>query len=519
MRLRPSPVWRVSTRPWQGQRAISPLETIGGDVRSKYPPLPPGASAEHVSKSVAIAIANVREEMTGFNVRSKTAKPFYSAEEFLRYKLGRAANDAFNKMAPHLKGACVFRVTLTVSSTIRPDRAFHAAGLKTFMKGALREILTSAVAHCTNLHVHRNDYLHVDATVVVRDEDVERFRHQARLSHTLGWRKRLGVRASTCKIISQGSLETDLRRSLDYTLRYDRYRCKPEWTKEAIRAIGVARSSGFKKSRSSKYPKPSAGTINSLNGRGNSVRNVSGIALQQTQGTTKNPNVASPAVRKRARGNPGRPFKHLHPAYRRGFRRDREARECNRASSSSRPHRARPAPPRAVALDLMSSTALAFPTWPHVSGATGAEPAEGGRSPILGPWKGASGRFSQSCDTGTGLQDAHRSLPPLWSGKRRALRLWAGASNLNLLAQGDGRTLPIADQRIDELAGPIGCSLRCKPTLGVKMMPTATRVRNFEVLDRRDDVALSPVAVQGRACHKARQRPRTRVLVDAAEGV
>lgn len=488
-------------------------------MRSKYPPLPPGASAEHVSRSVAIAIANVREEMTGFNVRSKTAKPFYSAEEFLRYKLGRAANDAFNKMAPHLKGACVFRVTLTVSSTIRPDRAFHAAGLKTFMKGALREILTSAVAHCTNLHVHRDDYLHVDATVVVRDEDVERFRHQARLSHTLGWRKRLGVRASTCKIISQGSLETDLRRSLDYTLRYDRYRCKPEWTKEAIRAIGVARSSGFKKSRSSKYPKPSAGTINSLNGRGNSARNVSGIALQQTQGTTKNPNVASPAVRKRARGTPGRPSKHLHPAYRRGFRRNREARECGLANSTSRPRQARFAPWRAIALGLMSSTALAFLIWPHFLEATGAAPAAVGRSPIVGPWKCASRKFSQTFGTGTGLQGAHRSLLPPRSGKRRALRLRAGARNLDLLAQGDGRTLPIPDQSVNELAGPRGCSLGCKPTLGVKMMPTTTRVRNFEVLGRRDDVVPSPFAVQGQACHKARERPRKRVFVDAAEGV
>lgn len=296
-------------------------------MRSKYSPFPPGASAAEVSKAVALAIANVREEMTGFNVRSKTAKPFSSAEEFLRYKLGRAANDAFNKMAPHLKGACVFRVTLTVSRSIRPDRAFHAAGLKTFMKGALREILPSAMAHCANLHVHHNDYLHVDATVVVRDEDVERFRHRARISHTLGWRKRLGVRASTCKIIPQGSLETDLRRSLDYTLRYDRYRCKPEWIKEAIRAIGVARSSGFKKSRSSKYPRTSARTTNPLNGRGNSVKNVSGIALQPTQGTTKNPNVASPPKKKRGPRPLGRPTKRSHPAYRRGFRRDREERE------------------------------------------------------------------------------------------------------------------------------------------------------------------------------------------------
>ena len=398
MRLRPSPVWRVSTQPLARPEGNPAPGNHGGDVRSKYPPLLPGASAEHVSKSVALAKANVREEMTGFNVRSNTARPFKSAEGFLRWKLGRAANDAFNKMAPHLKGACVFRVTLTVSSAIRMDRAFHAVGLKSFMKRALREIRPWAVAYCANLHVHRDNYLHVDATVVVRNEDVEAFRRRARILHTLGWRPSLGVRASTCKIMPQGDQETDLQRSLDYTLRYDRHRRRPQWIEEAIRAIGVARSSGFKQSRASKYTKASARTTNSLSGRGNSLRNGCGIAIQQSQGTTKNPNVASPAIRKWARRTPGRPSKHLHPAYSRGFRRDREAREFDRANSSLRHRRARLAPPRAIALDLMSSTALVFLTWPLIPGATVAAPAEGGRGPMVGPLKGTS-RRCQSFET------------------------------------------------------------------------------------------------------------------------
>lgn len=390
-------------------------------MKSKYSPFPHGASAEHVSKAVALAQANCREDMTGFNVRSKTSKPFSSVEEFLRYKLGRAANEAFHRMAPLLKGASVFRLTLTVSSRIRPDRAFHAAGLKTFMKGALREILPSAMAHCANFHVHRDDYLHVDATVVVRDQDVERFRRQARISHTLGWRKRLGVRASTCKIILQGSLETDLRRSLDYTLRYDRYRREPGWTKEAIRAIGVSRSSGFKRSRSSKYPKAPAGVTSSLNGRVNFAGNVSGTTLQQTQGTTKTPNVASPPGKKRGPRLPGRPSKRSHPAYRRGFRRDREARERDPADQPSRSSQAKHPPRLAIALGLMSSTAVVLPIWPLPVGVACAPPVADGCIRRLGRWKDASTRFGRSSGVGPERRDTRRSPQPSRTVKRPAV--------------------------------------------------------------------------------------------------
>lgn len=384
-------------------------------MRSKYPPLLPGASAEHVSKSVALAKANVHEEMTGFNVRSKTARPFNSAEGFLRWKLGRAANNAFNKMAPHLKGACVFRVTLTVSSAIRLDRAFHAADLKSFMKRALREIRPWAVAYCANLHVHWDNYLHVDATVVVRDEDVERFRRQARMLHTLGWRPSLGVRASTCKIMPQGDQETDLQRSLDYTLRYDRHRRRPEWIKEAIRAIGVARSSGFKQSRASKYPKASAWTTNSLSGRGNSVRNACGIALQQTQGTTKNPNVASlPRVKRGAR-TPGRPPKRLHSAYRRDFRRDREARERDFDTPASQTHSAKHLPRRAILMGLMSSTASVVRVRPQLVGAMR-------NQPVADPCNSASTLISHLCGTDPERRNACRVLLPTTpSGKRPGL--------------------------------------------------------------------------------------------------
>lgn len=377
-------------------------------MQSKYPLFLPGASAKHVSMAVALATANAKEEMTGFNVRSKTAKPFSCVEEFIRYKLGRAANDAFHRMAPLLEGACVFRLTLTVSSRIRSDRASHAAGLKTFMKGALREILPSTIAHCANLHVHQNNYLHVDVTVVVRDEDVERFHRQARTSHTLGWRKRLGVRASTCKIILQGSQEDDLQRSLDYTLRYDRFRSEPGRTNEAIRAIGVARSSGFKKSRSSKYPKGPAGAINSLNGRVNLTGNGSGITLQQTQGTTKNPIVASPPRKKRGPRLPGRPSKRSHPAYRRGFRRDRETRECDPADQLSRSNHAKHPPKLAIALGLMSNTA-AFPPFRLLPvGVACSQPATDGGIWLLGRWKDAFTRFGRSSGLGPGRQDAPR---------------------------------------------------------------------------------------------------------------
>ncbi|MBN9438485.1 hypothetical protein [Bosea sp. (in: a-proteobacteria)] len=387
-------------------------------MQSKYPRFPHGASAGHVSEAIALAQANCREEMTGFNVRSKTAKPFASVEEFIRYKLGRAANDAFHRMAPLLKGACVFRLTLTVSSRIRSDRAFHAAGLKTFMKGALREILPSAIAHCTNLHVHHSNYLHVDVTVVVRDEYVERFCRKARISHTLGWRKRLGVRASTCKIIPQGSLETDLRRSLDYTLRYDRYRREPGRTKEAIRAIGVARSSGFKKSRSSKYPKGPAGAINSLNRRVNLTGNGSGSTLPQTQGTTKNPNVASPPRKKRGPRLPGRPSKRSHPAYRRGFRRDREARERDPADQTSRSNQAKHPPRLAIALGLMSSTAVVFPIRPLPVEVACSPPAADGCIRPLGRWKGASTRFGRSAGVCPRRRDTRRNPQPSRSVKR-----------------------------------------------------------------------------------------------------
>lgn len=381
-------------------------------MRSKYQPFPHGATGGHVSKAVASAYANCREDMTGFNVRSGTANPFSDVDVFVRHRLGRAANEAFDRMAPHLKGACVFRVTLTVSRSIRPDRGFHASGLKTFMKGALREILPSVVAYCGNLHVHRDDYLHFDATVVVREEDVELFRRQARTSHTLGWRKRLGVRASTCRITLQGSLKTDLRRSLDYTLRYDRYKRSPGWVREAIRALGVARASGFKRSRCSKYPKASAGATNPLNGLANPAGNMPGTTLGQTQGTTKTPNVASPPRKSRRPRIAGRPPKRSHPAYRRGYRRDREARERDPADQISRSNQANRPPRLALALGLMSSTAVFFPMRPRPVGAADE------RVQLVGRWKGASVRFSHSSGIRRGRRDARHRPQRSRGGKR-----------------------------------------------------------------------------------------------------
>lgn len=381
-------------------------------MRSKYQPFPHGATGGHVSTAVALAYANCREDMTGFNVRSGTANPFSDVDVFVRHRLGRAANEAFDRMAPHLKGACVFRVTLTVSRSIRPDRGFHASGLKTFMKGALREILPSVVAYCGNLHVHRDDYLHFDATVVVREEDVELFRRQARTSHTLGWRKRLGVRASTCRITLQGSLKTDLRRSLDYTLRYDRYKRSPGWVREAIRALGVARASGFKRSRCSKYPKASAGATNPLNGLANPAENMPGATQGQTQGTTKTPNVASRPKRKRASRARGRPPKRSHPAYRRGYRRDRETRERDPADQIARSNQAKHSPRLAIALGLMSSTAVFFPIMPRPVGAADE------RVQLVGRWKAASARFSHSSGIRRGRQDARHRPQRSRGGKR-----------------------------------------------------------------------------------------------------
>ncbi|PZQ87062.1 MAG: hypothetical protein DI534_15330 [Leifsonia xyli] len=294
---------------------------------AKHELFPHGAGPEQVSAAVALAQYNCREEMTGFNAMRKPQRPFASVEEFVRFKLWKASKTAFGKMAPLLDGATVFRVTFTASKEVRSDRRSHANGLKRFMQGALREIGPAVAAHCSNLHVDAQDYLHVDVTVVVRDEDVADFKQRARRAHTLGWRRKLGVRGAWCHISVQGKTKEDLERTLNYTLRFDRFRRRPSWTREAIRAIGVARASGFRRNRRSQFSKTNAGAANLLKRRTNPAGNSGGSNLRQTQVTTKNPNVASPPPKKVGSRPRGRPAKHSHAAYRKGFRRDREARE------------------------------------------------------------------------------------------------------------------------------------------------------------------------------------------------
>ena len=444
-------------------------------MRSKYQPFPHGATGGHVSTAVALAYANCREDMTGFNVRSGTANPFSDVDVFVRHRLGRAANEAFDRMAQHLKGACVFRVTLTVSRSIRPDRRFHAAGLKTFMKGALREIRPSVVAYCGNLHVHRDDYLHFDATVVVREEDVEIFRRRARTSHTLGWRKRLGVRASTCRITLQGSLETDLRRSLDYTLRYDRYRCKPIWVREAIRALGVARASGFTKSRFARYPKTPCGAANPLRGLANLARNMPGTTLRTTQGTTKTPNVASRPKRSRRSRTPGRPPKRSHPAYRRGYRRDREARERDPANQISRSNQAKGPPRLAIALGLMSSTAVFFAIRPRSVGVASSPPGADGCILLPSRWKDASTRVYRYSGVGLWRQDALRRPQQSRSGKRPASVEGQSPAFCSFWPNKNGRRLPVVSQIMSWLDGSSGWSSQRQSTSGEERMSYRTR--------------------------------------------
>jgi hypothetical protein len=313
---------RLARSRWQSR----PLVSKGGEV-AKHELFPYGAGPEQVSRAVALAMENCREEMSGFNAVRKPTRPFSCVEQFVWFKLRKASEAAFEKMAPLLDGATVFRVTLTGSKEVRGDRRSHAHGLKRFMKGALHEIGPAVAAYCSNLHVDSKDYLHVDITVVVRDEDVPDFKRRARRVHTSGWRMKHGVRANWCNVAVQGSTEEDLKRTLNYTLKFDRFQRKPTWTREAIRAIGVARASGFRRNRRSKFTKCANGARNLLKRLANPAIKSGKRSLRQTQGTIKNPNVASPPVRKVGARSQGRPAKHSHSAYRKGFRRDREARE------------------------------------------------------------------------------------------------------------------------------------------------------------------------------------------------
>ena len=384
---------------------------------AKHELFPHGAGPEQVSAAIAMAQDNCREEMTGFNAMRKPERPFASVEEFVRFKLWKASKTAFEKMAPLLDGATVFRVTLTGSKAVREDRRFHANGLKTFTKAALREIGPAVAAYCANLHVDAQDYLHVDVTVVVRDEDVPDFKRRARTAHTIGWRWKLGVRANWCKVGVQGKTKEDLRRTLNYTMRFDRFRRKPSWTREAIRAIGVARASGFRQSRCSKFSRTNAGAANLLKRQTNLAGNSGGSNLRQTQVTTKNPNVASPS-KKKSPGAPGRPPKRLHSAYRPGFRRDREARERNPAYPPRRSYRAKHLPRPAIAIALMSSTAVSLVIRPLPVGAARTATAADGGIRLLGRWKGASQRFSQPSGLGAGRRRIRRSSMPSGSGTR-----------------------------------------------------------------------------------------------------
>lgn len=298
-------------------------------MKKKHPLFTSGATDTDVSAALTLAEKNVNEEMTGFNAGRRPPRPFISALEFQRYQLLLASKRALDQMSLFVRGSTVFRVTLTVSKTARKDRRFHAQGLRTFARKALRELDPACVAWCANLHVDQNHYLHYDITVIVRDEDLKDFKRRARTVHNLGFRRVGQVRACSCHVRKQGTTAAELQRSLEYTLKFDRYRDKLEWSREAMFATGIARASGFGQSRKSRLRPRLPGPLNPLNLKVNSAGNAGPQGTATMQGTTTS---SSGSSHKKANGSGttarrvGRPRKSSHPGYRKGFRRDRETR-------------------------------------------------------------------------------------------------------------------------------------------------------------------------------------------------
>lgn len=298
-------------------------------MKKKHPLFTSGATAADVSVALRLAEWNAKEEMTGFNAGRRPSRPFSSGWEFKRYKQLLVSNDAFKAMAPFMNGSTVFRVTLTGSKMARRDRRFHARGLRRFAGEALRQIDPVCVGWCANLHVDREHYLHYDITVVVRDEDINEFKRRARTVHNLGFRRKGKVRANSCFHKAQGTTPTDLQRSLDYTLLFDRFRADPERTDEAIAAVGIARASGFGQNRRSRLRPRLPRPVNPMNSKENSSGNGGSQGTATMQGTTSS---SSGSSRKKANGSGttarrvGRPRKSSHSGYQKGFRRDRETR-------------------------------------------------------------------------------------------------------------------------------------------------------------------------------------------------
>lgn len=215
-------------------------------LKFQYSPLVRGCGQPMVDSAVTAAQRNLAIEMAGFNARTKTLRPFGDIGEFQRYQIRQKADRTIAKLAPLLGGCTVYRLTLTVSSKVRPCRVDHARALRSAATVMFGEIRGLCIGYAAALHVDAVDRLHWDVTVLVRNPGIPAFEHAVKHNiHATGWRMAGRQRAYSCHRRRQGTTHRDLERSIDYTLKHDRYRRHPGRTLASIRALGIARASGF----------------------------------------------------------------------------------------------------------------------------------------------------------------------------------------------------------------------------------------------------------------------------------
>lgn len=215
-------------------------------MKVNYAQLVRGCGQPMVDAAARTAERKIKNDMHGFNRRTKAPRPFASVPEFQRYQLRQKADQAIMKLAPHLSGCTVYRLTLTVSNKVRPCRVDHARALRRAAIVMFSELRALCVGYVAALHVDTGDRLHWDVTVLVRNPDITAFEHKVRHDvHATGWRMAGRQRAYTCHRRRQGATYRDLERSIDYTLKHDRYKRHPGRTTASIRALGIARASGF----------------------------------------------------------------------------------------------------------------------------------------------------------------------------------------------------------------------------------------------------------------------------------
>ncbi|GEM_PF-5581271 len=216
------------------------------DVKAYYKPFQSGCNRTAVDAAVQTALRAIKSDMYGFNRRTTALAPFTDVKAFHRYASRRRGERAIGRLKAKLPGCKIYRLTLTVSTALYSCRVQHARALRRAARVMFCEIRSSCVGFVGALHVDEHDYLHWDVTVLVRDTDSGSFKHAVRAHvHETGWRRTGMRRAYSCYIKAQGLTARDLERSVDYTLKHDRYKRHATRTDASIRALGVARASGF----------------------------------------------------------------------------------------------------------------------------------------------------------------------------------------------------------------------------------------------------------------------------------